>query len=42
MLPHAGQSFAPRRRSELTTTEIEDALIAKAANIGLIRMPKKG
>jgi len=35
-------SLAVRKRSELSTTEIEDALIAKAANIGLIRMPKNG
>ena len=35
-------SFAVRKRSELRTTEMEDALMAKAANIGLIRMPKNG
>lgn len=29
-------------RSELVTTEIEEALMAKAANIGLIRMLKNG
>lgn len=29
-------------RNELVTTEIDDALMAKAANIGLISMPKKG
>ena len=33
---------ALRNLSEFSTTEIDDALIAKAANIGLIRMPKKG
>ena len=31
-----------RRRSEFKTTEIDDAVIAKAAKIGLMRMPKKG
>lgn len=31
-----------RRRSALSTTDIEEALIAKAATIGLIRMPKRG
>ena len=31
-----------RRRREFKTTEIDDAVIAKAANMGLIRMPKKG
>ena len=31
-----------RRRREFNTTEIEDAVIAKAANMGLMRMPKKG
>ena len=35
-------SLAVRKRSELSTTEIEEALMANAANIGLIRMPKKG
>ena len=35
-------TFAVRSRSEFSTTEIDEALIAKAANIGLIRMPKKG
>ncbi len=28
--------------SEFITTEIDEALIAKAANIGLMRMPRKG
>ena len=36
------QTRRPRRRSEFTTTEIDDAVIAKAANMGLMRMPKKG
>ncbi len=36
------QIFALRSRSELTTTEIEDALIANAANIGLMRTPNRG
>ena len=31
-----------RRRSEFKTTEIDDAVIAKAANMGLMRMPRKG
>ena len=31
-----------RSRSELVTTEIDEALIAKAANIGLISMPSNG
>ena len=31
-----------RRRREFKTTEIEDAVIANAANMGLMRMPKKG
>jgi hypothetical protein len=31
-----------RSRSELSTTEIDEALMAKAANIGLINIPKKG
>ena len=31
-----------RRRREFRTTEIEDAVMAKAANMGLMRMPKKG
>ena len=34
--------LAPLSRSELSTTEIDEALMAKAANIGLIRMPKTG
>ena len=29
-------------RSALSTTEMDDALMAKAANIGLIRIPKTG
>ena len=36
------QILTPRRRSEFSTTEIDDALIAKAANIGLIKIPKSG
>ncbi len=36
------QILAPRSRSELSTTEIDEALIAKAANIGLIKIPKNG
>lgn len=36
------QIFVPRRRSAFNTTEMDEALIAKAANIGLIRMPRKG
>jgi len=35
-------SLEVRSLSELSTTEIDDALIANAANIGLIRMPNKG
>lgn len=31
-----------RRRRELVTTEIDDALMAMAANMGLIRMPITG
>jgi hypothetical protein len=31
-----------RKRSALSTTESDEALMAKAAKIGLIRMPKKG
>lgn len=38
--PH--HTFTRRKRSAFKTTEIEDALIAKAANIGPIRIPKKG
>lgn len=34
------QILVLRSRSELSTTEIDEALIANAANIGLIRMPK--
>ena len=41
-LEYPFQIFAPRSRSELSTTEIEEALIAKAANMGLIKMPKNG
>lgn len=33
---------ACRSLSALSTTEIDDALIAKAANIGLIRIPNQG
>ena len=40
--PFRNQIFAPLRRSEFRTTEIDDALIAKAANIGLMRIPKNG
>lgn len=36
------QSRRLRRRREFRTTEIDDAVIAKAANIGLMRMPEKG
>lgn len=36
------QILAPRNRSEFSTTEIDEALIANAANIGLIRIPKTG
>ena len=41
---HCGRSQKRRlrRRREFNTTEIDDAVIAKAANIGLMRMPKKG
>lgn len=35
-------SFTVRSRSEFVTTEMDDALIAKAANIGLMRIPRKG
>jgi len=35
-------TLAVRRRNELRTTDIEEALMAKAANMGLIRMPKTG
>lgn len=34
--------FAARSLSELPTTDTDEALIAKAANIGLMRIPKKG
>ena len=36
------QTRRPRRRSEFRTTESEEAVMAKAANMGLMRMPKKG
>lgn len=35
-------SLAVRKRRELRTTEIEDALIANAANIGLMSIPMTG
>lgn len=39
---HMDQSFTVRSLNELSTTEIDDALIAKAANIGLINRPITG
>lgn len=36
------QIFTLRSRNEFNTIEIDEALIAKAANIGLIRIPKNG
>jgi hypothetical protein len=31
-----------RKRKAFRTTEIDDALMAKAANMGLIKIPKNG
>jgi len=42
LVPGLGHTLALRSRSEFSTTEMEDALIAKAANMALIKMPKKG
>lgn len=36
------QIRAARSRNAFSTTEIDEALIAKAAKIGLMRMPVKG
>ena len=36
------QIFVPRSRNAFNTTEMDEALIAKAAKIGPIRMPKNG
>jgi hypothetical protein len=36
------QIFTRRKRNAFITTENEDALMAKAANIGLINMPNAG
>ena len=36
------QICARRSRREFRTTEIEEALMAKAANIGLIKIPRNG
>ena len=38
----AAHIFAPRSRSAFSTTDSDEALIAKAAKIGPIRMPKNG
>ena len=34
--------LVPLNRNAFMTTEMDEALIAKAANIGLIRIPKNG
>ena len=42
IIESVGYSLKPRNLSELVTTEIDEALIAKAANMGLMRMPRNG